>query len=999
MNETIKKYLLGSTVIAGMMVSAFAMPAYAQDSDEESEEEIVVTGSRIVRKDNYTAVGPVNVIGADDIEIAAKNSLGDLLEELPSVAFVGDGTSVNNGSGGLQTIDLRGLGTDRLLVLMNGRRVSPVGSGINNLVDLQIFPQAAIERVEILKDGAAAVYGADAISGVINVITTKDFEGIDLTARLGTADRGDGEQFNLGATIGTATEKASIMATVSYSETEGVYQSDREISNCPRVEPGVALWLGGIFGTGPGDIYEDPLNSCSGSSFTPNGRFFTSNGSRTIVDGQDQGFSFVGGDAYNFNPLNYLRTPNSALSAFVTADYEISDSTTAYMELLYNKRRSKQDLAPVPMGSGAQFTYGLTIPAANPYNIYGEDIAYRKRMLDVGPRLFDQESDTIRLVGGVTGTFAEGATVPFFGGATWDVSFTGDYNNGNDKNGNLIDMFRVENALNTEVTATSGAGTVTVGGVNYRCADATARQLGCVPLNLFGANSITQDAAEYIRLNTVDKFSSNGTVTQATLSNSLFDLPAGPVGVVVGAEYRTVEGSSDIDAAIANGYSSGNPAQSTTGKITAYDYFGEIEVPLLADKPGFQELTFNGAYRISDYDSFDAGNTYRASIAWSPIEDLRLRGGLATSYRTPSLSNLFNGGSGGFPTYSDPCASTNAEVIASTTATGICASQGVTPGVFTTGNAQVLSFITGARIVGTELEAERGKTKTLGLVYRPSNGFLSDVDFEAAIDYYDIEVENAIGTTGTQGTINGCYIDGDAGDCSQVSRAFGGDILRVNTSFTNLTGESNDTAEGIDWSFRASKELWKGDIGLDLRGTYLLGRVATDSNGNTSDSKGLCFGFTGACFNDHRINASVNYATDNFRLSWSTRFLSGIDTNYSGFLDGVDFGEGSDFDLSDGELSRDEVVDYFVQEYGVAEADIRNVSDAYFIDDYFYHDVNVRYSFDNDLQFTAGIDNLFDKDAPHYKYVEGFFDPTENSPVGTYSTLGRFLYVGFDKKF
>lgn len=989
------KTLMGSTIIAGSILAAGGV-ASAQSADEDEADEVVVTGSRIVRKDNYTAVGPVNVIGKDDLDIASKGTIGDLLEELPSVSFVGDGTNVNNGSAGLQTINLRGLGTSRLLVLMNGRRVSPVGSGINNLVDLQIFPQAAIERIEILKDGAAAIYGADAISGVINVITTKDFEGMDVTARVGTSERGDGEQFNLGLTMGTASENGSVQATLSYSETEGVYQADREISNCPRVEPGVALWLGGFFGTGPGSVYEDPLNSCSGSSFIPTGRFYTSGGSRTIGANGDQPFSFFGGDAFNFNPLNYLRTPNSGLTAFVTGDYSVTDTIDAEIEVLYNKRRSKQDLAPVPMGNGAQFTYGLTIPAANPFNIYGEDLAYRKRMLDVGARLFDQESDTIRVVGALKGTTPWEGSVPFFGGAAWEASFTGDYNSGTDKNGNLIDMFRVGESLDTEVTNASGAGTVTVGGTNYRCADATARALGCVPLNLFGANSITADAADYIRLNTVDKFASNGTVTQFTLSNTVFEMPAGPVGAVVGIERRTVEGSTAVDAAIANGYSSGNPQQSTSGIIKAVDYFGEIEVPLLADKPFAKELTFNGAYRVSDYDSFDAGSTYRANLAWAPTDDIRFRGGFATSYRTPSLSNLYNGGSGGFPTYTDPCASTNATIIAQTTAAGICALQGVTPGVFTTGNNQVLSFTTGARLVGTELLAEDGETTTIGVTYRASSGLLADYNFEAAMDYYDIVVKNAIVTTGTQGTINGCYIGGDAQSCSQVSRAFAGDILRVNTAFTNADPASSDTAEGVDFSLRGDVEKFGGTIGLDVRGTYLLGRVATDSNGNTSDSKGLCFGFTGACFNDLKLNTSASYATDNLRAVWSVRYLSAIEDNYSSYLDGVDFTGANGLDLADGVVSRDELVEYFDQEYGV---DASGVTDAYFIDSHFYHDVNVRYSFDNDLQFSAGIDNVFDKDAPLYKYLEGYFDPTENSPIGTYSTLGRFMYIGVDKQF
>ena len=358
------------------------------------------------------------------------------------------------------------------------------------------------------------------------------------------------------------------------------------------------------------------------------------------------------------------------------------------------------------------------------------------------------------------------------------------------------------------------------------------------------------------------------------------------------------------------------------------------------------------------------------------------------------IRDSYNGGSGGFPTYSDPC---SGDGSVGTAGEAFCTAQGVGPlSGFTTGNAQVLSFITGARLVGTELLPERGKTLTLGAAYRPSSGKLADLNFEAAIDYYDITVKDSITTTGTGATINACYIGGDAQACSQITRAFGGDILRVNTSFTNTAPGSEDTAEGIDFSLRGSTEVWKGDLGLDIRGTHTLGRVATDSNGNSADSAGLCFGFTGACFNDWRINASLYYSTDNFRATWTTRYLSGISENYSGFLDSIDYGAGTSNDLSDGRVSRSELIQYFTDDYGI---DASGVADAYFIDDYFYHDVNVRYSFDNGITFSAGIDNVFDKDAPLYKYLEGFFDPTENSPVGTYSTLGRFLYIGVDKTF
>lgn len=967
MKKTFMKTLMGSTIIAGSILAAGGV-ASAQAADEDEAEEIVVTGSRIVRKDNYSAVGPVNVINSVDIDIAAKANLGDLLEELPSVSFTGDGSNANNGSGGLATVNLRGLGTERVLVLMNGKRVSPVGSGINNLVDLQIFPTSVIERVEVLKDGAGAVYGADAMSGVINIISQKDFEGIDLTARAGVAEKGDGETFNLGLTMGAASERGSVMMAVGYREQEGIYQADRDISDCPRLEPAY------------GGFFADDYNSvCSGSSFTPAGRFYVPSlpGTQTIDEnGNPTGFSFFGGDTYNFNPLNYIRTPSTALNAFVSGNYQVTDGIDASVEVLYSKRRSKQDLAPVPLGNGAQVTYGLTIPGTNPFNVFGEDIRYRKRMLDVGPRLFDQESDTIRLVGSLSGVTPGEGTIPFFGGANWETYYTADLNQVADKNNNLIDMFRVQSALDTEVTASSGAGTVTVGGQNYRCADALARNLGCVPLNLFGLNSITPEAAQFIRLNTVDKFQSTGSVLSGTLSNTLFELPAGDVSAVIGVEYRDLSASTDIDAAIENGYSSGNPNQSTKGELSAVDYFGEIEVPLLAGVQGAEELTLSAAYRVSDYDTFDAGDTYRLALSYRPIEDLRLRATRSTSFRAPSINDLFNGGAGGFPTYSDPCASPSATTQAAATAAGICAAQGVTPGVFTSGNAQILVNSVGSRIVGNDLNPELGEQTTFGIVYTPSNNFLSDYGFEVALDYFDIEIEDGIVGEGLQSTLNDCYLNANLQACSKITRPFGDDINQVNIATVN--SDNKTTSEGIDFSMRGDKEFYKGDLGLNVSGTYYMAREDIDADGNAFDFVGRCTGFIFACFNEWRVNTTATYSTDNVRASWTVRALSDVTEDESRARDFLrDFGT---FGTDEGLISQ-AAKDYTIQDW------------------FFYSDVNMQYSFDNDLQVAFGVDNVFNKKPPYIKEVDGLFSPTENTAFGTYDTIGRSLYFQIDKQF
>ena len=976
--KTLMTRLLESTVFASLMMSGLAYSAHAQSSDdEEVADEVVVTGSRIVRDSNFTGVGPTTVLTKNDIDISGKAQIGDFLEELPSVSFAGDGANANNGSGGLSTVNLRGLGASRLLILFNGRRMNPVGSGTGNLVDLQIFPTSVIDGVTVLKDGAAAVYGADAMSGVINFTTPKEFEGIDFVARAGMAEKGDGEFWNIGVTAGASTDRGSAMISLGYREQEGIYQADRDISDCPRLEP---AW-GGLFGV---DVAND---QCSGSSFIPQGRIYTSLGS-LIVDeagpnGTPRGFSFFGGDAYNFNPLNYLYTPSTTLNAFATANYQLTDTINAEIELMYSKRRSDQDLAPVPLGNGAQFTYGLTIPAANPFNqqfwgqigLPAEDVLYRKRMLDVGARLFSQTSDTVRAVFALDGVVPGGESVPFFGGAKWNAYYSIDANNGTDVNRNLIDMFRVEQAFDTEVAAGPGAGVVNVGGVNYQCASALARQLGCEPLNMFGPNSITQGAADFIRLNTVDGFSSEGTMLAFNLQNTLFELPAGEVVALLGVERRSLQGSTSVDAAISNGYSSGNPSTSTSGSLSSTDIFGELSVPLLKDKPFAQSLDVELAYRISDYDTFDAGDTYRVAVSWTPVDDLLVRGGISTSFRAPSINDLFNGGSGGFPTFSDPC---DTGAGGSTSTNPQCVAEGVGAGSgFVQTSQQLLNFGFGARIGGQNLLPETGEQFNVGFVYTPSFEMLSDYNLQFAFDYADIEIINAISAESFRGFINACYGDAttsDAAACARITRQPSGDILRVNTFRQNDSGI--ETLKAYDFEVRGSHEVRAGDIDFSVKGTYLKERGFVDDLGERTNFVGSCGGFIAACGNQWRINSRIGYTNDKFRLVWTTRMLSPVEEDEAGALD------------------------LLINDFGYSEADAATLVEPYVIRDWFlYHDLNVRYKFDDNMSITLGVDNVFDKKPPYWKEVDGFFSATENTPFATYDTVGRSMFIQVDKKF
>ena len=402
------------------LLSFGSNPAFSADDDEESAEveEVVVTGSRIKRASNYDSTGPIEVFTAQQVIDQGKNNIGDFLLELPSANLASNQRSINNGNSGTTEFNLRGAGSERLLTLINGRRVAPSGTGTGSAVDLQIFPLSLIDSVEVLKDGASAVYGSDAVSGVLN-IKLRQFEGFELNVMEGQSDMGDAGSNLISAAFGTSGERSSMVATISMSTNDDLDMWDRDFSFCPRLEPDYMLYFQ-AYVPGHGNFGDNlGKGSCGASTFIPNGRFYTSTGSKTLRDavgpsgatsafnwweysGNEPGDPANNNGMYNYSEWMQLLGGRKNYQAWSAGTYELDNGIVLDFEIGASKRKSSLMMAPVPMGSGAQFTYGLTIPADNPFNPFGEDLAYRKRMLDVGPRMFSQEADTFRYVFGAT---------------------------------------------------------------------------------------------------------------------------------------------------------------------------------------------------------------------------------------------------------------------------------------------------------------------------------------------------------------------------------------------------------------------------------------------------------------------------------------------------------------------------------------------------------------------------------------------------------------------
>lgn len=971
---------------AVLALVSFGTTSVVADEEEEeagSVEEVVVTGSRISRTSNYDSTGPVEVFTAEDVISSGKTNIGDFLIELPSANLSSNATnqrSVNNGNTGTTEFSLRGAGSERLLTLINGRRVAPAGTGTGSAVDLQIFPLSLIDSVEVLKDGASAVYGSDAVSGVLNV-KLRSFEGFEASIYEGSSDKGDAKQDLISLAFGTAGERSSMVATIAQSKQDSLDMWDRDFAFCPRVEPDYMVYFAAVGLPGHGEVGEKLAHtaSCGASTFIPTGRFYTSTGSKTLYgdvgpDGPVSSFSWATysgnrmGDPnnnkgmYNYNQWMQLLGGRENRQAWAAGNYELDSGVVLDFQIGVSKRDSDLMMAPVPMGSGANFTYGLTIPADNPFNPFGEDLAYRKRMIDVGPRLFSQKSSNYRVEFGASGTLDRL-------GADWEAYYTyQDFSQGQQTE-NYINMLAVQNAFDVE----EGPG-LDVNGTQYRCKDPIARQLGCTPLNMFGGGSITQEAADYIRQNEKRTYGTTYQGYAMNLTNiPVYELPAGEVLMAVGMEMVDLSGFELVDGLTEAGGSSGNPRKSTDGSYDSRDIYGEISIPLLADMVGFQELNLDYAYRATSYSQFDSESVERTALKWKPVGDVTVRFTDSTSYKAPTISDLYFGGGGGFPTYIDPCEANQQATYTDAqkaTAAAQCAQDGIDTATWATENNQILSLSVG----NPNLTPESGANQTIGIVWEPTNiDFLSAIDFKIAVDQFEMEIENAVVSTGSQNALNQCYINGNQSFCDLVSRAFGGDVLSVETS--NINSSSMDLYEGTDYSINMNFEdlpMVGGSLEVDIIGTHFDQYVAVDATGISDDRVGKCYNFGDNCFNRDRTNLTLRWYKEDWTVSMTTRFLSEIplDESVTSYWEGEPYGE-----LPAGTLD-----------------EIYNI---YSIDDYSISYLNINYSASDSISLSLAISNLFDKEPPYYKDLFGFVDPQINTPQNTYDIIGRYYTVGF----
>ncbi|MDG1733841.1 MAG: TonB-dependent receptor [Thalassotalea sp.] len=656
--------------IAGIIT----IPAFAnaeQNVEEESVERIEITGSRIKRVDMESA-SPVTVIDAAQISMSGISNVESLLQEMSfSAGVAGNATNAYWTSGGYGTaqVNLRGLGIKRTLVLFNGRRVVGGGTGANSSVDLNMIPTSMIERIEVLKDGASAIYGADAVAGVVNIITKKEFDGAELSVKAGITDESDGENQDVSLTLGGNFDRGNAVLSLSYTNTEAVKQSDRV--DCPK------------FGDENGDFH------CFGSSTTEGGRALLADGSGVQFNqdpnGNGDAFEEYNSAKHGFDWLPYLNavSPMERINISSFVNYELNDSINLFTEAMYTKRKGEQIVTPRRLT-------GVQVSSDFLYNPTGQDLELNsRRNTELGAPFFFQETDTVRIVLGLDGEFNNGWS--------WDVAYNYGRNTGTDGWTFDIDPAAAAQTLDDSICTFDNSNGIPCG-------------------DWFGVDELSPEVIDHVKYRREGTGGNEMRTWTANIGGDLFELPAGTLAFAAGAERRWEDGWRDPDSTVLRN----GQEDAIAGHFDVSEAYVELSVPLLADLPFVQNLTAEMAARYSDYSTVGDETTYKLGLTWKVFDGLMLRGVQSTSFRAPVITELFGGTNGENLRTIDPCEGASGNIATNCLADGV-------PTDFVQDGTTVLTNVGG----NPELGAESADTTTVGIVWEPGfvEGLSTTLDY------------------------------------------------------------------------------------------------------------------------------------------------------------------------------------------------------------------------------------------------------------------------------
>ncbi|MGH8085457.1 MAG: TonB-dependent receptor plug domain-containing protein [Lysobacter sp.] len=982
-----RRHPLAKAVSLSLLVLAplAAVPslAAAQDPATESSattlDAVQVTGTRI-KKAEIESQTPVQTLTRDDIERTGLTSIGDILQEL-----TGSGSALNtkfnssgnfgfspNGDGvgaGSAQVDLRNLGAKRVLVLVDGMRWvnESSASGVGATTDLNTIPLALVERIDVLEDGASSLYGSDAIAGVVNIITRRNFEGGQATLNFGQYGEGDGTSKGLDLAWGMNTERSNLFLGASRVEQDAISANTREQSRFPI--PGTGLTFGSS-GTPRGRfIFTDP-NTGVTHDITPNEGDSDPlyDASQTGCDRTDGYHCFATSDRFNFAEYNMLLTPSTRTGVFGQYRFYFSDRVHAYAKALVNRRESVNQAAPEPLflgldaGTGNAFADGMFVSADNPYNPFGFDLAsiddpatpeneanlilIGRRPVEGGPRLFEQVVDTQYFGAGLEGSFEAGERTWF-----WDVNLALGRNEAEQTNYGSYDIRNIALALGDP--------------------DACAAVAGCVPLNVFGGpGTLTPEMLAWIQPVVHDRSEQRLDQFTANVSGDLFDLWAGPLSAAAGLEHRRYEGSYNPDPLTVAGFYNGVPSLPTSGEYDVSEAYVEFNLPLIEQGAFGKSLDLSLAGRYSDYSTFGSQFTPKYGLRWQLADELLLRATYAEGFRAPSIGELYGSASRADLQIDDPCL-VGVDGSPATGDAANCAALGVPPGAVQT-NSQI-SVTTGGN---DQLQPETANSFTTGMVYSPSFGantaWSDRLDLE--LTFYRHSIEGAVQAIDAQTQLDLCVQTLDPLYCDGITRTSVGSINSFGNRLTNLGSIKTDGWDAdVFWTL---PETSAGRFKLSWQNTFVTRYEAIGAAGQVQP-RTVGIEVTDSAIPDWTSTAALDWDRGNWSAAWVVRHISELVE---------DCGDAASFAVcSDGAV--------------VGQDDDGNDiwAGTNTLEAITYHDLQLGYEFDwfKGLQLTGGVNNVLDKDPPLCLScsLNGYDASTYDIPGG------RYYYVRANLRF
>jgi len=978
---------LGHTdVVSAQSASAEIKPTSTAPDIEGPLEVIKVTGS-MIRSVDIEQAQPIVTITAADIQRQGFATLGQLLQNLTSASTPDISKSEPFEAGpdvGGSYIDLRNLGAPRTLVLIDGKRM---GTSYNGMANLDTIPASIIDHIDVLADGASAVYGSDAIAGVVNVITKKDFNGAQVDAYEGKfVPHGDGTQGQYGVTFGKSTARGSIMFSAQYEKQDAIGAGRRSYSAYPFTD-------------------RFPLNGLS--SLGAYGQFYNPDGSMSVLNtGGDprnindyhmmmsptyaaDGRVTDLGDTYNYSNQMTLQSATSMKNLFMQGHYNLSDDLTASFSASFNQDRNTANMGGLPLTTSSLVSlqhpeYNNPILSSqsyyNPTNADGQtptDLAFQRYVVEL-PRLNVNKSENFRFNVGLDGYFNLGEHQFNWDAYYFDTRYAGTIlNTGN------FSLPRLANALGPSFMASNGT---------VECGTPDSVIAGCVPLNvLAGPGGYSASMLDYVGINTYERYGSSEKGPQIDVSGEIFSLPAGGVNLAMGLSHRSIYGYDTPDAPSSEGLTTNLAGQPTRGGYNVNEAYAEFNVPVLKELPMAQMLSVDVASRFSHYNNFGSTHNNQYKITWKPIDDLLVRASYGSGFRAPTVGDLYGGVTTTYPGYVDPCDVSYGLARYNTTVAKNCASGvGGQPGLSQAAlNAAGLSSLYGNGFAqeqapnmlvtspgaspvyepftqggNARLRPETSKSAQLGFVYSPS--YLQG--FNATVDWFSYKVRNVISYISPNEVLYNCYALSIAADCNLFQRT-SSNHYQVSGLFMGEENQGYLSTAGYDVGLSyALPKFSFGDFKLKSQSTYY-------TRNDSQQYAGAPISHNNGLYGNWRLrsNFTIDWEYRNFGAQWTLRYYSPLkETCYNE--------QYSAFPCT--------LPKYY--QAGVGITPMTQVPSVTF------NDAQVHWKAPWGGVIAMGVNNVFNRVAPYFYGSNG--SDSAYSYNASYD-YGRFVYLRYTQKF